>query len=61
MSFPEAAESHPLKRDLRHKLFKTRRGRIYRIVFEPGDAEIVILRVRGPGQAPLKRRDLPES
>lgn len=39
-------------------LFKTRRGRKYRIIFEYKDAEILILRVRGPGQPPVRRRDL---
>ena len=57
--FAEAAESHPLGRQLRQALFKTRRGRVYRIVFEASDTEVMILRVRGPGQSPLRRRDLP--
>ena len=59
-SFAEAAESHRLRRRLHQALFKTRRGRMYRIVFEVLDSEIVILRVRGPGQSPLRRRDLPK-
>jgi plasmid stabilization system protein ParE len=59
-SFAEAAESHPLGRRLHQALFKTRRGRVYRIVFEFTETEIMILRVRGPGQSPLRRRDLPE-
>jgi plasmid stabilization system protein ParE len=58
-NFAEAAESHPLGRPLRQALFKTRRGRVYRIVFETSDTEIMIVRVRGPGQSPLRRRDLP--
>jgi plasmid stabilization system protein ParE len=57
-SFAEAAESHRLGVQLRQSLFKTRRGRTYRIVFEVLDTEITILRVRGPGQAPLGRRDV---
>lgn len=57
-SFPEAAESHRLQRQLRQALFKTRRGRTYRIVFQVTDTEVLILRVRGPGQAPLRARDL---
>jgi plasmid stabilization system protein ParE len=56
--FSEAPESVPLGRPLRQALFKTRRGRIYRIVFELSEAEIVILRVRGPGQPGLRRREL---
>jgi plasmid stabilization system protein ParE len=48
-SFSEAPESHRLHRPLRQAPFKTRRGRVYRIVFEILNSEIVILRVRGPG------------
>jgi plasmid stabilization system protein ParE len=59
-SHAEAAESHQLGRRLRQALFKTRRGRTYRIVFEVSDTEIMILRVRGPGQAPLRGRDVPD-
>jgi plasmid stabilization system protein ParE len=58
-SFAEAPESHPLGRQLRQTLFKSRRGRVYRIIFEVSDTEIILLRVRGPGQSPLRRRDLP--
>jgi plasmid stabilization system protein ParE len=56
----EAAESRRLGRPLRQALFKTRRGRTYRIVFEVFETEVILLRVRGPGQAPLRRRDLPD-
>jgi plasmid stabilization system protein ParE len=58
-SFAEAAESYPLGRQFRQAPFKTRRGRDYRIVFEVSDTEIIVLRVRGPGQRPLRPRDLP--
>jgi plasmid stabilization system protein ParE len=58
-SFSEASESDQLARPVRQAFFKTRRGRVYRIVFEVTDLEILILRVRGPGQSPLRRRDLP--
>jgi plasmid stabilization system protein ParE len=47
-------------RKIHQALFKTPRGRLYRIVFEWTDAEILILRIRGPGQPPLRRRDLPQ-
>ena len=46
-------------RKIHQALFKTPRGRRYRIVFEWTENEIRILRVRGPGQPPLRRRDLP--
>ena len=58
-SFAEAPESRPLRRLIRQAPFKTRRGRVYRIVFESSETEIMILRVRGPGQSPLRRHDLP--
>ena len=56
--FAEAPEAHALGRPLRQAPFKTRRGRVYRIVFEVSDTEIMVLRVRGPGQSPLRGRDL---
>ncbi len=59
-SYAEAAESRALGRQLRQAHFRTRRGRVYRIVFALSDIEIIILRVRGPGQSPLRRRDLPD-
>ncbi len=58
-SFAEAPESAPLGRSLRQSLFKTPRGRAYRIVFEFSDDEILLLRVRGPGQARLRSREVP--
>lgn len=54
----QAPESARIDRDLRHFLFKTRRGRNYRGVFIVVGEEIRILRVRGPGQPPLTRRAL---
>jgi len=54
-------EGERLQREIRQALFKTRRGRIYRVLFEIQDLEIVILRVRGPGQALLRRRDMPDT
>jgi plasmid stabilization system protein ParE len=59
-TYSNAAEASPRwNRDIRQALFKTRRGRRYRIIFELTDSEVVILRIRGPGQKPLRRRDLP--
>ncbi len=58
-SFAQAPEADPLGRDLRQALFKTRRGRMYRIVYEFTDSEVFLLRVRGPGQRPLRGPDLP--
>ena len=59
-SYALAPESEPLHRELRQALFKTRRGRTYRIVFELMATDAIILRVRGPGQRLLRRGDLPD-
>ena len=56
-TYTEAPESSVLGRRISQALFKTRRGRLYRIVFEFSDAEVLLLRVRGPGQPPLQSRD----
>jgi plasmid stabilization system protein ParE len=59
-SYPVAAESlSRWNRRIHQALFKTPRGNRYRIVFELTETDIRILRVRGPGQPPLRRRDLP--
>lgn len=52
---PEAAK---LRHPIRQKLFKTRLGRPYRLLFAIVDDEVLILRVRGPGQAPLSKMDI---
>jgi plasmid stabilization system protein ParE len=62
VGFAVASEALPRwNRDIRQTLFKTARGNRYRIVFELTESEIRILRVRGPGQPPLRRRDLPSA
>ena len=52
---PEDAEFHL---QLRQALFKTRHGDFYHCVFTIVEDEVRILRVRGPGQAPLKASDI---
>ena len=49
-----------LQVDVRQLLFKTRRGRVYRIVFFIEQRDVFVLRVRGPGQPPLQPDDRPE-
>ena len=56
--FALASERPALDRDVRERLFKTPRGRRYRIVFTIVGQEVRILRVRGPGQPPLEASDL---
>ena len=57
--FALAPENESLNLELRQVLFKTKRGRTYRFVFTIVDAELRILRVRGPGQPPLSLDEVP--
>jgi len=56
-SLESAPESHALApendaftEEIRHVLFKTRRGRFYRILFSIAADAVVVLTVRGPHQ-----------
>ncbi|MGB6045619.1 MAG: hypothetical protein WBF93_20865, partial [Pirellulales bacterium] len=53
-----AEENDELEFDVRHAPFKTRRGRVYRALYFIRGDEAFVLRVRGPGQAPVKPEDL---
>ena len=53
-----APENSLVQREIRQTLFKTPRGRMYRMVFTIVGSDARVLAIRGPGQAPLKRRDL---
>jgi plasmid stabilization system protein ParE len=55
---PLAAESARLGTDVRECFFKTRRGSRYRILYVIALSQVRILRIRGPGQRPLRRPDL---
>lgn len=59
LSFGEAPERVRPPRDIRHVLFKTRRGKYYRAVFIVVGDEVRVLRVRAPHQRILRRRDMP--
>jgi len=48
-----------LELEVKQILFKTKRGRIYRAVFHVKGTDVFVLRVRGPGQAPITKEDLP--
>jgi plasmid stabilization system protein ParE len=54
----EADENHRFEIELKQSLFKTRRGRVYRLVFTIVDDEVRILRVRGSGQGPIEPGDI---
>jgi plasmid stabilization system protein ParE len=53
-----ALESRRLHDPIREKLFKTKRGRRYRLLYRIDGDVVRVLRVRGPGQPPVRRRDL---
>jgi plasmid stabilization system protein ParE len=53
-----AAEAELSDTDIRQLLFKTRRGRLYRLLYVIGHGEVHILRVRGPGQPDLTPDEL---
>ena len=48
--FPFAPENSTVDFEVRHMLFKTRRGRPYRLLFTIVGNEVRVLHVRGPGQ-----------
>jgi len=60
-TFGDAYESADLDIDVKEAHFKTRRGRVYRALFAVEDNDVYILRVRGPGQAPVTPADLGHS
>jgi toxin ParE1/3/4 len=53
-----APESEVLGRTIRQRFFKTRRGRVYRLLFIVQRDEVTILRIRGPGQAPASADEI---
>jgi plasmid stabilization system protein ParE len=57
-SFRAAPEHQHCDFDVRQALFKTRRGRVYRVLFSIDGHDVYILRVRGPGQAPVQPEDI---
>jgi len=57
-SNPAAPEADDLGLDLRQRLFKTRRGHVYRLVFLIRDQSVDVLAVRGAGQDFLSADEL---
>jgi plasmid stabilization system protein ParE len=55
----QAPEAKKLNIDLRQAFFKTPHGRNYRLLFVIEAGEVRVLRVRGPRQRLVSRRDLP--
>jgi len=52
-SFGEAHENADCQLEVKQAFFKTRRGRVYRILFFIDHDDVYVLRIRGPGQAPV--------
>src|SRR5262245_22542823 len=49
-SCPLAPESEFFEEEIRERLFKTKRGRPYRLLFALTTKQVQILHIRGPGQ-----------
>ena len=49
--FGEAMENEQCELDIRQALFKTRYGRVYRVIFHIEGHDVFLVRVRGTGQA----------
>lgn len=58
MRFARTHECSGTDHELRYFLFQTRKGRAYRGVFTVLGREVVMLRVRGPGQPPLQADEI---
>jgi hypothetical protein len=58
LAYGLAPENEYVDYELRQFFFKTRRGRTYRGVFTVVADEIRVLRIRGPGQALLRRDEI---
>lgn len=55
-----APENEYVEPEIRQAIFKTRRGRPYRVLFRILQNEVQVLHVRGPGQDLLAAEDLPQ-
>ena len=53
-----AIESRGLRKAVREACFKTKRGKRYRLLYHLDGDEVRVLRIRGPGQPPVRKRDL---
>jgi plasmid stabilization system protein ParE len=49
-SCPVAPENDRFEEEIRERLFKTKRGRPYRLIFVVAGKQVRVLHIRGPGQ-----------
>lgn len=57
-SFGEAPENEFCEFEVKQTFFKTRRGRIYRLLYFIEGQVVYVLRIRGPGQAPVDPEEM---
>ena len=53
-----APEDELVDEEIRHILFRTRRGHAYRVIFTIVGDEVRVLHIRGPHQRPLRANEL---
>jgi plasmid stabilization system protein ParE len=53
-----APEAKRIQRPIRESFFKTPRGLLYRLIYLIVENEVRVVRVRAPGNRPLRRADL---
>jgi len=58
LSFSVADEAPDFSEPIRQIFFHTPKGRNYRIVFRVDGSSVIVLSIRGSGQAPIRPRDL---
>lgn len=54
-----APEDRSFSRGLRQLIFGTRQGLRYRAVYFVEDDQVLVVRLRGPGQPPLRKAEIP--
>lgn len=54
-----APEDGLARSELRQMSFKTKHGLTYRFVYSVEERELIVLRLRGPGQPPLEADEVP--
>jgi plasmid stabilization system protein ParE len=55
---PIASEARNVGNEFREFYFRTKHGKRYRLLFTIDDSQVVIYRVRGPGEPPVRKGDL---
>jgi len=56
--FSTAPESQELPFKVQQAFFQTKNGRRYRVLFLVQESQVLVVRIRGPGQRPVRAKDL---